>query len=742
MKTTIRFFATFLLIAFTGTMYLSAQAPQKFSYQAVVRNTDGSLITNQSVGIRVSIIEESPSGTPVYIETHSVTTSGQGLITLDVGTGSTGNDFSGIDWGGNDYFLKIELDPSGGTSYTEMGNSQLLAVPYALYSSDSEPQQLLLEGSVLSISDGNTVSLPSVGTSHWTNVGDTILYHVTGKVGVGTTLPTGKLEVKGDGSETDSTVLFEVKRSDGQPVFTVYPSGVEIFVDDTEGKGSKGGFAVGGISGLSKGFTNEFLRVTPDSVRIYINEESSKGSKGGFAIGKIGGKKGPGGDIMSITPENYFIGQESGASIDQGVYNSFMGYQSGTNTTDGNRNIFLGYRSGYSNLDGSNNTFIGNDAGYMNEYGESNIIIGDSSGFNSTGWYNVMLGKNSGFNNGWGHYNVLIGYESGYSNDTAISNVFIGHQAGYTNYGGDWNVFLGTLAGYENTEGQQNVFLGQEAGYQNTTGSYNVFLGVAAGDSNSTGDQNVFLGPRAGFSHKTGNYNTMIGGLTGYKSNDGTQNVYVGQEAGYWNESGNYNTALGVLAGCETKGSYNTYLGNGAGWKNDGSGNIFIGYMAGKDGVGWSDYKDSLLFIDNGNHTWDETFIYGELAENYLYFNADLQVNGEVWADVFNPSDKKFKSDISPLTNALESVKNLNGVTYNWSPESTKGKRFPEGRQIGVIAQEVEAVYPELVSTMRGGDKAVNYSKLTAVLIEAIKEQQAMIEELQQEVAALKAAQE
>ena len=116
------------------SLTLWAQAPQKMSYQAVVRDASEVLLTETTVGMQISILEGSPTGTPVYVETHTPTTNTNGLATLAVGEGSvvTG-DFSMIDWGSDDYYIKSEIDPDGGTSYTIEGTSQLLSVPYALY---------------------------------------------------------------------------------------------------------------------------------------------------------------------------------------------------------------------------------------------------------------------------------------------------------------------------------------------------------------------------------------------------------------------------------------------------------------------------------------------------------------------------------------------------------------------------------------------------------------------------------
>jgi hypothetical protein len=129
------------------------------------------------------------------------------------------------------------------------------------------------------------------------------------------------------------------------------------------------------------------------------------------------------------------------------------------------------------------------------------------------------------------------------------------------------------------------------------------------------------------------------------------------------------------------------------------------------------------------------------MDEHYIFFNADAYVAGDFnYYDIWGTSDLKHKKNIQTYGNALDQIKQLQGVTYEWRTDEFKGDRLTEGKQIGLIAQDVEQVIPELVKTDREGDKSINYTKLTTVLIEAMKEQQEMIEELQREVQELKAA--
>jgi hypothetical protein len=113
---------------------LQAQVPQKISYQSVIRNTNNMLIANSLVGIKVSILQGSPSGSVVYSETHNPSTNVNGLASIEIGGGTVlSGTFSSINWAMGPYFVKTETDPLGGNNYTLSGTSQFLTVPYALY---------------------------------------------------------------------------------------------------------------------------------------------------------------------------------------------------------------------------------------------------------------------------------------------------------------------------------------------------------------------------------------------------------------------------------------------------------------------------------------------------------------------------------------------------------------------------------------------------------------------------------
>ncbi|OFZ29940.1 MAG: hypothetical protein A2437_00580 [Bacteroidetes bacterium RIFOXYC2_FULL_40_12] len=185
-----------IVAAIALTASAIAQSPEKMSYQAVIRNSSDQLVANQPVGMQISIIQGSATGSVVYAETQTPTSNANGLISIEIGGGTVvSGTFSSIDWTNGPYFIKTETDPTGGTGYTITGTTQLLSVPYALYaknagngfsgdfndlinipdlsqyltteidsSTTNELQVLSISNDTIFLSDGGFVKLPA-GTS-------------------------------------------------------------------------------------------------------------------------------------------------------------------------------------------------------------------------------------------------------------------------------------------------------------------------------------------------------------------------------------------------------------------------------------------------------------------------------------------------------------------------------------------------------------------------------------------------
>lgn len=162
-----------ILTAVVLTAAAFAQAPQKMSYHAVIRDAGGAVVANHAVGMQVSVLSGT---TPVYMETHTDTTNANGLVSVEIGGGTpVSGSLAGIDWSNGQYTLKTETDPAGGTSYSITGQSQLLSVPYSMYAEKAGngfsgdyndlTNKPALDGSETKVASGTDISITGTGTA-------------------------------------------------------------------------------------------------------------------------------------------------------------------------------------------------------------------------------------------------------------------------------------------------------------------------------------------------------------------------------------------------------------------------------------------------------------------------------------------------------------------------------------------------------------------------------------------------
>ena len=378
---------------------------------------------------------------------------------------------------------------------------------------------------------------------------------------------------------------------------------------------------------------------------------------------------------------------------------------------------------------GNFNTGIGNLALLTNSTGASNTAVGDSAlKLNTTGGSNTAIGQGAIESNTTGADNAAIGKDAFSSNTTGSSNTALGKGALAANTTASNNTAVGYHAGVANTTGASCTFVGKGAGIANTTGSTNVFVGVNAGATNTTSGDSTYIGESAG-NAATGAGNTFVGNASGAAITTGARNTFIG-------------TYQGNSGGLDLRTSSNHVV------LSDGSGNVRAYFdstgicrmepSAGGTGVlraaNLSNLSGDCGIVSSLGSNCSNTSSYfligsirGVADRIYIYGNGNIQnTNGSYGAF----SDVKLKENIVDATPKLADLMQVRVRNYNL-------KSDPTLKQIGVVAQELETIFPALVdespdrdeegNTLETTTKSVKYSVFVPMLIKAIQEQQALI---------------
>ncbi len=409
----------------------------------------------------------------------------------------------------------------------------------------------------------------------------------------------------------------------------------------------------------------------------------------------------------------------------------------------------------------------------------------------------VHIGRKAGFsqNLNFRLFNTFVGSNAGEFSDLGSENSFFGDRAGRSNRSGTRNSYFGTGAGMFNEGGLSNCFVGYLSGAQ-SAGDANTFYGAYSG-SESSGDYNVFMGGASGMFNR-GKHNTSLGSFSFASGDSGgSYNTAIGDSSMFLIDTdgdiqGHNNTAVGASS-LFAKSNLDTENSVAVGYQSGyhgGSRSVFIGYQAGKSAQQLID----RLYISN--QAGDSPLIYGEFDNSLIRVNGDLEGTGKVGINVADPvsqltikqsstgdstgirliddgnnesweirnggsnrdlrfrafgndgttvdmtveihradgsyhihSDKRLKRDITQLSHILSQVVRINPAAYQWVDQPDQ-----EHPSLGVIAQELEAIFPSIVSTNEDGYKMVNYDALGVLAIQAIKEQQAIIESQQKQI--------
>ena len=700
---------------------LSSQVPQGFNYQAIARDGSGTILAGKSLPVRITIQTLQDGGTTIWKEEHSSVVSNQfGLISLIVGNGTrTGGvaRFSDIDWNAQTLYLKTEIQYPG-TSWTAMGTTRIWSVPYSMVAKD-------VEG------------------------------------------PITKLGISGTTSSLEEA-LFEVKNKDGQTIFAVYNEGVRVYVADGA-KGSKGGFAVGGF-GLGKAESQKYLYVGADSIRAYIYDDpGGKAAKGGFAVGGFNLMKGTTDDYVLISPDSIrmYIDDTGGKAAKGGFA------VGGFNTGKGKSTHFLDVATDASRkISPSENRVLWYPLEDKNAFLTGRVLIQspDSIGVNS-----VTTGYES---RAKGMYSQAMGYKAIARGDysTAIGKNAVAGKTNSFAFGEDarakneesYAFGRGAIAsGYRSfalgSAGVDN--LGYTTDVATASGNYSFAIGqgsksigkgsfsIGIADS-AKGDYSTAMGY---FTNAHGRYSTSMGNITTASGHSATSMGY------FCTASGSSSVSMGIRS--SASGDYSVAMGYEA--KSKAYGSIAMGYQlsANRDfalatgfgtkanggssaAMGWNTNAKSYASVAIGSYndttctssfSWipsDPLFVAGNgnggEASNALtlYKNGNMTIAGALTQN----SDVRLKEMITPVENILDKFNLIQPVYFEFKNKQSN----PAGRHIGLIAQEVQNTFPELVSQDGKGYLSIEYGNFSAVLLQAIKEQQQQIRSQQKEIDDLK----
>jgi Chaperone of endosialidase len=442
----------------------------------------------------------------------------------------------------------------------------------------------------------------------------------------------------------------------------------------------------------------------------------------------------------------------------------------------GTNNIFVGQSTGLSNTTGFNNTFVGESAGFLNSAGTGNTFFGRHAGRNNTtGAANVLVGNGAGVNNGTGNSNAFFGSGAGAANASGGGNSFFGATAGDTNVSGSNNTAIGTgadvtagdlthataIGAFATVSTSNSIVLSRSTGQDtvripgrldiagafgadvinagtqysiggarvlSTPSNLNTFVGVGSGAVN-TGGANTFLGHDAGLRNSTGSSNVFIGHNAGFASTTGSGNVFIGAN------SGNNDIPVQVDNSVAIKGSVTT------------SNTIVLGSAGHTTRIPGSFAVSDVGFGNFGLEVVNSAIGGGVVARN-LYIRQLNQAGSPahlcwkvapdgvqallVTTCTSSLASARLKTDVEPLTDSLDLISRLRPVAFTWTDAGT--------RDVGLNAEDVSAIDPNLVTRNENGEvEDVKEGRLTVVLINAIKEQQAQITTLWQQIEELKA---
>lgn len=382
----------------------------------------------------------------------------------------------------------------------------------------------------------------------------------------------------------------------------------------------------------------------------------------------------------------------------------------------------------------ANGSIIPKSLNFSNEFSNTCISIGSESGSLDMGLSNILVGNNSGENlnmtgpevNKSADRNIYIGQNTGSTGgNTGSNNIFLGHDSGERNRMGYNNFFAGNSAGDSNIDGYNNVFIGNLAGDANTQGKNNVYIGAEAGSEGFFGQGNVKIGKNSG-KGATSNFNVIIGESAGETYGNVPTSVLIGYKAG--------DVELTTTGGLQSYG--NMAIGGFSTFSSDQEENskinsVVLGYQAIVN-------ASNKIRLGNTNITIVESQVgMWETSDQRFKYEIEDNIPGLDFITRLRPVSYKFDTEEFDLHL-------MQGMDESKKAERTAGVDYSESKNMirtGFLAQEVEQVCSELNYNFGGvhvpspdnptDNYSLSYSKFVVPLVQAVKEQQVIIEELQ-----------
>lgn len=794
MKSFIQKIVFSIAVVLVTAVSVYAQVPQGFNFQAVARGANGEVLSEQALGVQVSIIKGTEAGSPVYQETHTITTNPLGLIQLVIGEGTAaeGQVFSEVDFGNDNYYVKLAIDPSGGTEYADLGTTRLLSVPYALVAqkaieggsggegtddvitiNTADPnqqdslkiirlgnetvEQLAYGVQIEGASTGKNRPLTATINELEANTGSQ--YAISGTAsGPGTGTHIGMLGTAWNPTASGGTRYGVYGQANSLSKYNYGMNGIAL----GSGNGDEGeGFGEGSINFGMYGYA---------SGNNWSNTGLEARNAGEF--GKVNyGVHGLSSAGATDSTKNYAIaGRASGPGINYGVYGSaWNGVENHAGYFDGNVQI-----NGDLTVNGTiNGSGVGGGelvTSYTFDTGspDSTFTVDVSGTQSGTGIISTSStdGANSGIegkaHSGAGNAEFQVGTYGEATGEGTGTHIAVYGSAVNPEGVGTVGRRYG-LYGQARSVGRENI------------GGFGVGLGagdgevVAIGDEFASGEFNVggFNIGMVGFARQNLNGNIGIRGYV-YGTDGARENRGVSAEAVTQASGRNIGTQA-IVHSSQTKniGFQALMFDGGTGVTSEDN----LGIELDISNSSTSSNKGITANINGAsvNNTGLEVNVSGGSSSNIgmivnattaaelngnVYVNGDLNYSGSL----NNTSDRNLKENIQPLQNGIETIMKLNPTTYYFRGDGEyKGLALSRGLHYGLIAQEVEEVLPSLVKdnthtyleTAEGTGpnnpdektevkvmeyKTMNYTELIPVLIKAVQEQQKQIEELKAKI--------